>query len=214
MKKIFIIVFIALSLSSCDNYLDVKPYGRTIPKTAEEFSAFIHAQLYRIDQGENTYFMDNSTTISYFDLSAGDDFEASLTSNSGRNLDVYIGTILGFKSFPSEAYSSLYQTIRDCNIVIGEMKEEGTDEADKVRATAYAMRAACYYQLLRWFCDVPEKKQYGESVRSSARYPIRYGRAPGTQLYASRSRFDRERFEEIHRVSCSRRPVPLYRGCF
>ncbi len=108
--------------------------------------------------------MDNSTTISYFDLSAGDDFEASLTSNSGRNLDVYIGTILGFKSFPSEAYSSQYQTIRDCNIVIGEMKEEGTDEADKVRATAYAMRAACYYQLLRWFCDVPEKNNMANQL--------------------------------------------------
>ena len=38
-KNIISIGLIALLCISCNNYLDIKPYGRTIPKTAEEFSA-------------------------------------------------------------------------------------------------------------------------------------------------------------------------------
>ena len=41
-KNIISIGLIALLCISCNNYLDIKPYGRTIPKTAEEFSALIH----------------------------------------------------------------------------------------------------------------------------------------------------------------------------
>ena len=32
----------AAGLCSCTKYLDIKPYGQTIPQTAEEFSAIIH----------------------------------------------------------------------------------------------------------------------------------------------------------------------------
>ena len=52
MKK-FVLTIIAgaLMFTSCDNYLDVKPYGRTIPTTPEEFSALIHKNLNDVDQG-------------------------------------------------------------------------------------------------------------------------------------------------------------------
>ena len=46
MKKILITVIMASLFTSCEKYLDVKPYGRTVPKTAEEFPALIHAQPY------------------------------------------------------------------------------------------------------------------------------------------------------------------------
>ena len=41
MKAIHLLLCATMALSSlsCTNYLDIKPYGRTIPKTAEEFSA-------------------------------------------------------------------------------------------------------------------------------------------------------------------------------
>ena len=48
-KNIISIGLIALLCISCNNYLDIKPYGRTIPKTAEEFSALLHRHLYNID---------------------------------------------------------------------------------------------------------------------------------------------------------------------
>ena len=42
---------VAAALTSCTDYLDVQPYGRTIPKTAEEFSALVHGQLDKVDEG-------------------------------------------------------------------------------------------------------------------------------------------------------------------
>ena len=36
---------------SCNSYLDLKPYGETIPKTPEEFSALLHSILNDIDYG-------------------------------------------------------------------------------------------------------------------------------------------------------------------
>ena len=51
----------------------------------------------------------------------------------------------------------LYQVIRDCNIVIDNLDDDGTKAANTILATAYGLRAVCYYQLLRYFCEAPEK---------------------------------------------------------
>ena len=91
MKK-FVLTIIAgaLMFTSCDNYLDVKPYGRTIPTTPEEFSALIHKNLNDVDQG-STYLVNNISSISNYDMGGGDDFEASLTQQPGRLLPFYLG---------------------------------------------------------------------------------------------------------------------------
>ena len=59
-KNIISIGLIALLCISCNNYLDIKPYGRTIPKTAEEFSALIHTRLNSIDAGSDSYLVGNA----------------------------------------------------------------------------------------------------------------------------------------------------------
>ena len=54
MKTKHILAGIGIVLfTSCTDYLDIKPYGRTIPKTAEEFSALMHNHLNNIDSGED-----------------------------------------------------------------------------------------------------------------------------------------------------------------
>ena len=40
-------------LTSCNNYLDVKPKGKIIPKTAEEYSTILHYWLDEIEKGAN-----------------------------------------------------------------------------------------------------------------------------------------------------------------
>ena len=52
MKKTFTVIALVLLAVSCNRYLDIKPYGQTIPETAEEFSALLHAHLDEIDYGE------------------------------------------------------------------------------------------------------------------------------------------------------------------
>ena len=52
MKKTFTVIALVLLAGSYNRYLDIKPYGQTIPETAEEFSALLHAHLDEIDYGE------------------------------------------------------------------------------------------------------------------------------------------------------------------
>ncbi len=146
-------VLTTLLCVSCSNYLDIKPYGRTIPKTAEEFSALLHEQLNTIDAGNDSYIVGNASQWLTWDAQCGDDFETCLTTTGGRSLGVYVGTIISNSS--QNYYNNLYQSIRNCNIVLNEMEESNTTEASAIRATAHGIRGVCYYQLLRLFCTIP-----------------------------------------------------------
>ncbi len=146
-------VLTTLLCVSCSNYLDIKPYGRTIPKTAEEFSALLHEQLNKIDAGTDSYIVGNASQWLTWDAQYGDDFETCLTTTGGRSLGVYVGTIISNSS--QNYYNNLYQSIRNCNIVLNEMEESNTTEASAIRATAHGIRGVCYYQLLRLFCTIP-----------------------------------------------------------
>jgi len=52
-NKTLIFLMALVLMTSCKSYLDIKPYGKTIPKTAEEFSAMMHTILNDIDYGED-----------------------------------------------------------------------------------------------------------------------------------------------------------------
>ena len=150
---------IAALMSSCSDYLDVKPYGRVVPKTAEEFSALLNSDLDAIDQGQTNYLIPNlSHTATTLDAEFSDNFEVCLTSNSDgvvSRLRSYVGDAISNNSTNS-IYSGLYEVVRNCNIVLNEMEERGTEESDKMLALAHAMRGVAYYQLMRYFCGVPE----------------------------------------------------------
>ena len=143
---------------SCTNYLDIKPYGRTIPKTAEEFSALLHNHLNEIDTGNDKVLVGNASQTLVWDAGCGDDFETCLTEQGGNTLDIYVGNIVS-SSNNEGYYSKLYAVIRDCNLVLNEMKEDDTDMSQKVRATAHALRAVAYYQLMRMYCEPPRAGQ-------------------------------------------------------
>ena len=59
MKRIHIIISLSaavlLSVASCTKFLDIKPYGKTIPETPEEFSALMHYHLEKFDEGEEIF---------------------------------------------------------------------------------------------------------------------------------------------------------------
>lgn len=162
-KRNLIIGCMTLLCSACSNYLDIKPYGRTIPKTAEEFSALIHNRLNTIDEGSDRYLVGNASQYITWDAACGDDFETCLTGSGARSLDTYVGNIVGTSSYQSY-YQTLYEYIRDCNIVLNEMKETGTEESDKIRAAAYAIRGVSYYQLLRLFCEAPRTGEFNQQL--------------------------------------------------
>lgn len=146
---------ISLGISSCTNYLDIKPYDKVIPETPEEFSALLHNILNDIDEGDENYLVPNYSIASDFDVAFGDDFEVCLTEAGGSRLRTYLGNYIEHNGYYS-CYSRLYEYIRNCNIIINEMEDHDSEEARNVFAAAYAMRGVAYYELIRQFCQIPD----------------------------------------------------------
>lgn len=148
--KSTIIVLSAVVGAACQQYLDIKPYGQTIPETAEEFSALLHNMLYDMDYNTDNYIMSTSSDMVYMECYA-DNLATSLTVYpTGNQLPLYIGSNLSGKQ---SLYSHSYENIRNCNIIIGYMEERDSDEAHDILAAAHAIRGVCYYNLLRDFCQ-------------------------------------------------------------
>src|SRR5690606_29505355 len=119
MKKIIfsLVILIALLSTSCKEYLDIKPYGKAIPETAEEFSAILHTHINSIDYGMSEALIGNSSDVFDFELFS-DNFNATLTLPGGGTLPIYIGSRIG--SLHTK-YERLYAVIRDANIIINNM---------------------------------------------------------------------------------------------
>lgn len=149
MKKIFFIAFIALGLSSCNKYLDVKTYGKAVPKTSEEFSALLHSHLNAVDYGEDQPLLENSGELLGMETIT-DNFAVALTQPVGATLPRFVGSLLNNKQ---SRYERLYAVIRDANIIINNMKDVVGHEDRNVMGTAYALRAIAYYHLLREYCE-------------------------------------------------------------
>ena len=187
-KKLSYITAFVIVLSSCTKFLDIKPYGETIPHTADEFSALLDAHLQNIDEGEETIFGNIESSLDVEAVS--DNLEASLTSYpSGNYFPLYIGNRLNQKQ---NHYKNLYAIIRDCNIVIGNIEEKESSLAKNVLGTAYAMRGVCYYNLLRDFADPCWNNLSGNGVPLVTEFdmeatPVRSTIAETCLLYTSPS---------------------------
>lgn len=148
--RIMFIGWVGASLCSCEKYLDIKPYGQTIPKTTEEFAALVHELCYEIDYGHS------ESVGGYGDAQDCEAFADNMATNLGAANDymaAYVGSSVSLKQ---DVYKNLYEEIRNCNIILGEF-EDGRDtrEGQDIVGTAYALRGVCYYQLLRMFCEPP-----------------------------------------------------------
>ena len=154
MKHYILFLFTALTLVSCTEFLDIKPYGKEIPEDVEDFSALIHHICNDLDYGNlacEAVFGSYGSAGNLYEA-ASDNMEVNLTEfPQGALLSHYIGARAS-----STSYTFLYSTIRTCNIVIGEM-EEGRDTRAgmDLLGTSYAIRGVCYYQLLRHYCAPP-----------------------------------------------------------
>ena len=83
-NKLFISIYCGLMilLASCNNYLDVKPKGKIIPETAEDFSTIIHYWLDQIEKGRDDVIIPNPEVMTTLEMFA-DDLNATLASNFG-----------------------------------------------------------------------------------------------------------------------------------
>lgn len=161
-KNISLVLIVFFACVSCKEYLDIKPKGEVIPESAEEFAALLNGHLKDIDNGIDEAILGNAQEKYNFEC-FGDNLENSLTKNiTGVGaLPQYIGNQLNhFKG----QYEELYKLIRNCNLVIHEMKEHDTDIAKECYATAYTMRGVAYYNLMCLFCEPYNKGKAEEQL--------------------------------------------------
>ena len=85
---------VAAALSSCNDFLDIKPYDRTVPETTEDFAALVHNLCNDIDNGSGVAgeaIGEYSETV-LLEADA-DNMATNLTGGTDR-LRTYIGTDL------------------------------------------------------------------------------------------------------------------------
>ena len=156
---LYIMVLLLIGQTSCSRYLDVKDKSEVVPKTAEEFSAILHTRLNNIEQASEYAFFGAYLNTLPFEFYT-DNMDANLTI-SERDIPEYVGSDINSLS---GKFGSLYVVIKDCNIVLHELKERDTEFGKKLLATAYTMRAVCYYNLMRNFCEPYDKTRAGEQL--------------------------------------------------
>ncbi len=149
MKKCILLIF-SLILFSCSKFLDIKPYGKTIPRTADEYASLLNYHLNSIDEGEE-YIVGNISTVTEL-ACYSDNLERNLATNdeSNKKIPLYIGNKINSMQV---VYQKRYELIRDCNIIIDNMKDISSKASSDVLGTAYALRAFAYLNLLRDYAD-------------------------------------------------------------
>lgn len=151
MKRILMNILTPLavlaSVSGCKNYLNVQPQGEVIPETDEEFTAIIHNLLRDIEGGGDEYVIGNMDALKHLE-GCSDNLDANIRTSS--NLTFFAGEEIDSRQ---RAYEESWKIVRDCNIVIENMKDRTSDIARGALSAAYSMKGIVYYNLLREFCQ-------------------------------------------------------------
>lgn len=145
-KSIYITVLFCMCLVSCKGFLNVRPQGKILPQTDEEFATIMHNRINDIEGGADEYVLGNMDVISRREGCA-DDLDANIKVGS---ITAYAGDVINNRQ---SDYRETFEIIRDCNIVIENMEGRTTTLASDVLAAAYAMKGICYYNLIRDFCE-------------------------------------------------------------
>lgn len=161
MKKyvyLFIGCWVAILMASCDNYLDVKPKGKIIPVTAEDFSTIIHYWIDEIEKGRDDVIVPQCEKILALEMFA-DDLNGTLASNYIPG--VYVGTAINTNQ---SDYKTLFGVIKDCNMIIGHMEDTESELSRVLLGTAWGIRTICYYNLMQRYCEPYDPVKAGQTL--------------------------------------------------
>ena len=143
--RIYIYILFLSSLLGCQNFLNVKPQGKILPKTEDEYAAVLNYRLNNFESGAYDYMLNNAEMIAKYEAYA-DDLNANVTIG---NLPIYAGTDFN-KNYG--LYKDLYAFIKDCNIIIEAMEEKTSSHARLLLASCTSIKGICYYNLMRNYC--------------------------------------------------------------
>ena len=171
MKKITLLLLVLIAVSSCRDFLDIKPKGETIVETIRDYDQLLNG-------GTNQ--MNNTMYESIFQFST-DDYKAyeyilgdpNDPLNTPFQLYTWSKNRFSDPNIPNPAWNSAYQNIYTLNKIINEIDAAtpymGYTEADKARIKAEAKykRAFEYLFLVNTFA-----KHYSTTASSDPGVPI------------------------------------------
>lgn len=160
------IIYIALLFgwwsASCDSYLETDNFGKVLPETTEDYASLINTWMFNV--GDK--YSGNPPYYTFYDVlrmeAFTDNLNASLsTGTSSSYIPMYVGAYMGSAIYRFEA---LYEPIRDANIVLDNMEDDGSELWDKTVAAARTLRGISYFTLMREFCEPYEASSAGETM--------------------------------------------------
>ena len=156
-KTIYVLAAFCMGLVSCNNFLNVKPQGKVLPQTDEEFASIMHNRILDIEGGYDEFVIGNMDVISRRE-GCSDDLDANIAIGS---ITAYAGDVINNRQTD---YREIFEIVRDCNILIENLEGRTTTLASDVLAAAYAMKGICYYNLIRDFCDAWDASRAEEQL--------------------------------------------------
>ena len=190
MKKILIILVLTIFIGSCqDSWLDENPSESISTEKAfsseEALKATVVGLYYTMMQKESygCYITMNSEL-------RGDDMILTEVNNWNYFVSDYNYSYEPGSSYGNKIYLSLYETIEGCNSILDADKEEKINLTDDIKvkylAEVKAIRAQCYFTLVRLFCN-PYTKDDGDSaglpLKIESDVDVLYGRGKVKDVY-------------------------------
>lgn len=138
-----------LTLTSCDDFLDITPTGKVIAQTGEEFRALL------------TYEYHNFAKDRYMTTLRTDEIQMDVTKTSSTDKDAYLDLWRWQDDTPAPTTSyfswrTYYHTLYIANYVIehqSEITEATSAEVNQLVGEAYMLRAYCHFLLVNLYAE-------------------------------------------------------------
>lgn len=149
------IVSLPMLLASCDNYLEVKTYGKKLPESIDDYEQLLAGMLRTFDNNNDQYFYAPRQIVGL--ECYGDNLNASLsTSINSTYMPMYVADQIGSNQYRVQ---NVYGQIKNLNIILSDMPDQDTEKGRQIVAACHAMRGALYFILMREVCEAPETGQ-------------------------------------------------------
>lgn len=176
MKKIIILVFTAIILSSCNDFIDLKPIDfpteETFYKDVKGLEGAVIG-LYDELQSSGQY---GATFMTLMEVRGDNVKDDNSGASGGIRYQIEVFTETPANSNLSGAWLSLYTTIYRCNLVLQNMEQVSMSEEQRTRIVGQAsfIRALCYFNLVRLWGEVPvvTKTQTVAEARNNKRAAV------------------------------------------
>lgn len=155
--NLFIMSILLLSLSGCDDYLDITPVGQVIPNKTSEYRGLINAAYKLVPQHKAMLNMRGNQ------FKPEDDPWGMGLDGFDVYKDIYMWNDLNTDNAKTREYPYMpfYQVIFHTNEIINNgpnASEDGTENLNQVIGEAYALRAYMYFELANMYAPVYDKE--------------------------------------------------------